>query len=1472
MTDNSQNRFSPLFCFVMCGGALLYASTASGQARDLVEPNVMLLIDSSGSMDWRDDTGRAEATPPVDRWGWAEKACVDNLNTPAGKTSWQKLQDTFLGTIPEENYRCAVERPGQRPNLETISDAEKSDYVPKHIGEYREVSRSHYRAVNCLPDMWQADYNQCIDISGAYGLSDVVNRMTVTRCKSTQVYTPTDDPNHLDYCMNMQPEARDRLGNGILDSYGAKVRFGAMTYDNLPKCWGDGCKTDRYETRWDYGAYRHWDCGGIDSSGGSIGNICYDWNAGARGGGSQWWDTPSQTYKGALGGLVGIGLDANSSNPDVAKLLRGVEPLNCSPLAAMVDDVGFYFAKDKNVLPPAMEGHDPYYRCRPKIALLITDGQPTPDFEFPAGSCTNDHDSAVPLDKQISPADWDPMDDARNTHEDNGPPFANDTKIFDCPWRSAPEEAGELFDVGARILADKLGIDAKGCEPPGCWPVLLVVVGFNVPEVDCAATPKKCYRYTPDYEPCWKHLEPCVADADAGPDEETECMMTPREFLNEIACQGWPWNPSSENSILYSDGSITHSTEFQPPWLKADANFCSDAGGNVVCTKYPDGETDRALFVQEPGELASVLDMLMVELSSNVATRTDAVVWNVPPSSSGSSPAQYEFRSGYVAKSGRPWQGILTRKDWSCDKKDEDVTGSGGNLYNVAEQIKGQTSRNILSYTGSLTYSPREPSFTNISSWVAPHALSGGLKPISDDSFTDCDFGVASVYGSSACENYKIAKNYILDQIIDAGLADIYNSTPALLGPPYDRLRSASYQLYRADGNLSRPPFLFVGTNDGILHGVDVDEISADNPNPEKWGFIPQSFLQELAKIYTVSNRIHERYDADGNIIAYELDNDAINGGSPGLYKHEFLMDGSPVARDVLLIRRADQHFDAAVENEETWRALVFGTGGRSTQTLYALDVTENLKDDTKDPELRFEINPGLGMYGNNPDNSPAESPERAALDKLGMPLSRPALAYIREDVNDGGTNTKTVMAAAIVPGGWRDEAQDANDENVLTWAGNTGVYILRLSDGKLIRYLDPQTDICDGGAGLIYDANNDVYLDGAQLIGEPVVPHGTRNLNVTDHAFIGDDRGRIWLIDLNDESSDEWCLSLYFDTLLAWDYPYADCEDTATTPCTVDPTADCVWTDCCRGNEIQLPCNTANFKSRNMRGPRSMLIGAPSIAQDKNNKDVLVFGTGQYDELTKWNRNRIFSVTDNVEVVGTQVTHTPTVNWWVGDPTLGDADIFADAAADSRLQSMLLEFQNQMKSSASPPTYVNLAAGKYPVTDSNDTTAASVGPVKVPQAFWNVGEKLIGRPVIFDDVAYFTTYVPLADRHDIEDACDEGASRVWALDYDTYNADAEIDSQAFIGKFKTGDNYVPFYNYYHELFSGVQVVKRPQCSASDPIVFKLLVQKANPPPNGAAMSGTPPSDAVQTKSINISKGGSTSLVAVRFDSWSIVF
>jgi type IV pilus assembly protein PilY1 len=124
-------------------------------------------------------------------------------------------------------------------------------------------------------------------------------------------------------------------------------------------------------------------------------------------------------------------------------------------------------------------------------------------------------------------------------------------------------------------------------------------------------------------------------------------------------------------------------------------------------------------------------------------------------------------------------------------------------------------------------------------------------------------------------------------------LGDIIDSNPAYIGPSSEGIQSASYITFAAS-TASRPPLLYIGANDGMLHAFDV------NTGDEKFAYIPQGGYSHLV------NLVSPFYNA----------------------QHRFFVNGSPQGGDVQF-------------TDTTWHSILVGTQAQGGNSVYALDVTD---------------------------------------------------------------------------------------------------------------------------------------------------------------------------------------------------------------------------------------------------------------------------------------------------------------------------------------------------------------------------------------------------------------------------------------------------------------------------------------------------------------------------------------------------
>ncbi len=135
-------------------------------------------------------------------------------------------------------------------------------------------------------------------------------------------------------------------------------------------------------------------------------------------------------------------------------------------------------------------------------------------------------------------------------------------------------------------------------------------------------------------------------------------------------------------------------------------------------------------------------------------------------------------------------------------------------------------------------------------------------------------------------------------------LGDIVNSDPKFVSYPNanytDNLEIKSYNDFKSD-NASRDGVVYVGANDGMLHGFS--EATGD----EVLAFVPSAAYEHL----------------------YELSSED--------YSHRYFVDGGPNIIDVFL----DDTDDPDSATDGVWRTVIAGGLGGGGQGIYALDVTD---------------------------------------------------------------------------------------------------------------------------------------------------------------------------------------------------------------------------------------------------------------------------------------------------------------------------------------------------------------------------------------------------------------------------------------------------------------------------------------------------------------------------------------------------
>lgn len=156
-----------------------------------------------------------------------------------------------------------------------------------------------------------------------------------------------------------------------------------------------------------------------------------------------------------------------------------------------------------------------------------------------------------------------------------------------------------------------------------------------------------------------------------------------------------------------------------------------------------------------------------------------------------------------------------------------------------------------------------------------------------------------------------------------AVLGDVIDSTPAFIGDPTFSYTDPGYADFKA-GQLGYPKTVYIGSNDGMLHAFDADNLQ------ERWAYVPSMVIPNMWKL---------------------ADTDYRN-------KHSYYANGEPVISDICV---AGCNGAGAI-----WKTILvagLNSGGRG---YYALDITNPMS-----PSLLWEFDannePNLGYTFGSP-------------------------------------------------------------------------------------------------------------------------------------------------------------------------------------------------------------------------------------------------------------------------------------------------------------------------------------------------------------------------------------------------------------------------------------------------------------------------------------------------------------------------
>ncbi|MEH6813660.1 MAG: PilC/PilY family type IV pilus protein, partial [Motiliproteus sp.] len=339
------------------------------------------------------------------------------------------------------------------------------------------------------------------------------------------------------------------------------------------------------------------------------------------------------------------------------------------------------------------------------------------------------------------------------------------------------------------------------------------------------------------------------------------------------------------------------------------------------------------------------------------------------------------------------FQSLFNSGNWSGQLLAKPVNSNGTlgtEAWDAAAQIPAHGSRNIVSWD-SATSAGFDFNVTNISTILA------SIATIDDDEVNYLRGDTRKeLQSGGTLRNRPVVSGAI------RVLGDIINSNPVFVSHEnfgYEKLGGSlgsAYAAFRSTTSYAnRKPMIYVGANDGMLHGFylgrdtngdNVLEADTDTTQPgaEVLAYIPKAVYSNLESL------------------------------TESTYSHKYFVDGSPHVGDAYI----DPDGDPSIATTKAWRSVLVSTTGAGGKGVFALDVTT--PSSFSAANVLWEVDD----------------------------------TTTTDDFSDMGTTIGEVTIVGLENGQWA--AVFANGYNSST--GKAVIYVVDLEDGSIIKSFDSLT------------------------------------------------------------------------------------------------------------------------------------------------------------------------------------------------------------------------------------------------------------------------------------------------------------------------------------------------------------------------------------------------------------------------------
>jgi type IV pilus assembly protein PilY1 len=1157
---------------LLCISTQAHAQIAGTTARPL--PNVLLLVDTSGSMERMPDNSLPKANRnPADGSTLAAPATL-NQCTPGAPTNpnrWGMLLQALTGNL-QPYYSCdQIDRDTPRFKNEFQINSnpvyDRDYFLPYH----RPLSGPGAAACAFVPShLPGATAGQGVGPSPGKGAGGNAADFPPNAFTSVlQSYVQSQYAAGSQLAANTSECIFEQAGDGQLDAARDYIRFGLMTFDNDTDP-GTGVSapvgpastvtaTNPFLGQWSYvkdssnSTYT-----GIGLPAGcTTGTSVFE--VGARHMAAPPWEGRMVPFAAGSGDIY----DLQSTNDQIQKVLLGTRPYGATPIDGMLED-----ARDYLLYNPTGPSSDPYVTsgCREEYIILLTDGAPNLDL--------------------------------RPSCEGAGPPAGQ------CPLNKAATIASALVTGTVPVRTYVIGFSVNGAGDATNND------GFPTGYKDCkswynGALPKGGNGNPTDMlAACGDGSSPTNPKPPAGSTAEACCK------LNEIAFNGspsgarvGPFFAETQADLVLSFGRIlggiskTATTRTLPGYAPAVTITGVNNTASFIASFIPNarkvwsGEIDRtrsvcAGAVPTPQTPQSVTegDSYSANLAAQGTNRLFISVTAQQTTASPSLPAPASNAVIDSARTIRPFvsgspDGIPSFLGTEVSGFDDSLKSNG--VWPQALDIAPDVMVNSVPLSPSCPRSKGVPADNSRSTipipglsqstctdimWGFEVAKAGPMKPSGAWDFNvrcprvgNLSVGFCSVSNKScnlddpnACSAASggVAGEACVPEC--SRLGAIFHSSPVIVGTPNAFLRDDFYQSF-ATTHRDRRPTMYVASADGVLHAFKAlanNTFDKDNNNYEMWAFVPPAVLPRIKSNYPTGQQI--------------------------------LLDGTPVVKDTVWDRKPGDVpvIPPPIDRKAEFHTTLVAGMGAGGGGYFALNVTDTdcggFGANATSCTGSGKYDPAVKTVGPHflwqlTDFEQASAADKAQLTRVardgkklvalfGRESGTPAITTLQVDPGDGGGVRQ--IGVAILPGGidsppvkngtcaramdgggYTAADFDFSDPSyprrtsVRQWGATCandpvpgrGVTIVRLDTGEVLRHFARKTGAVMQDTPLALASRTTATPFDSPMIGTPVVYPNIVGAT-GQKIFIGDADGTLWRIDVSQPLPASWRVTLMQD------------------------------------------------------------------------------------------------------------------------------------------------------------------------------------------------------------------------------------------------------------------------------------------------------------------------------------------------------